>query len=176
MPKLNLELHKLACIHEAAHAIMLNLMGFHVIKAVALMPEARARRDVGETVYHLTPSDDPLDIERLAIGICAGYVAELLYHYGVERFDGEDVIQLCNRDGGYEAGYAHHICEHSTGDELFEQVILKTKHYLKTPSIVKAVQELADLLHRIGEVDHDRIINITYENGLRQLFVEERYS
>lgn len=167
MPKASIEQHKLACIHEAAHAIMFHYMGFHVVKAVALMPEDRVRRELGETVYRLTPSNEPQDVERLAIGICAGYVAEMLYHYGIERFEGEDVLQLCNRDGGYEIGYACHICDFCIGEDAFEDVILKTKRLLQTPTINASVYDLAAVLHRYGTADHSLILAVTRYNGLK---------
>ena len=169
MPKVSQEQHQLACIHEAAHAIMFHVMGYHVIKATALLPEERARRDLGETAYIDEPADDLQSTERMAIAICAGYVAEMIFFYCVERFDGEDIIQLCNRDGGYEAGYAHHICDH-TADDLFETVIFKARRYLQSTSIANAVHQLAALLHRTGEANYGQIASIARRNGAAPLF------
>ena len=166
MPKVSIDQHNLACIHEAAHAIIFHLMGFEVARAVALMPEARVRRDLGETVYFASESRSPKDTEKLAIGMCAGYVAELIHYYGIERFEGEDVIQLCNRDGGYEAGYAHHLCHFDLGEDAFEDVITKTKRLLQAPNIAMSVFELAALLHRYGTANYFQILTITRHNGL----------
>jgi hypothetical protein len=119
-------------------------------------------------VYFASESSSPRDTEKLAIGMCAGYVAELIHYYGVERFEGEDVIQLCNRDGGYEAGYAHHICHFDLGEDAFEDVITKTKCLLQTPSVAMSVFELAALLHRYGTANYCDILKITRHNGLIQ--------
>lgn len=108
-------------------------MGFHVFKAVALMPEARVRCDLGETIYHLTPSDEPKNVEQLAIGICTGYLAEMIYYFKIKRFYSEGAIEFCNRADGYEVAYAAFIYDHTPEDDLFETVIFKTKRYLQTP-------------------------------------------
>ncbi len=93
MPKLELELelHRLTCIHEAAHAVLFYHMGFHVLAASVLMPGDRIRDHLGSINYLLENSDDQLATERLVIGLSAGYVAEMLYN-GIGRFEGEDVI------------------------------------------------------------------------------------
>ena len=95
---------------------------------------------------------------------------EAMYYYKLKRFDGEDVIQLCNRDGGYEAGYAAYICDHTTEDDLFETVIFKTKRYLQTPHISNAVYDLAAYLNQVGEADHDEIAGIARHHGVTALF------
>ncbi len=165
MALLDNETHLIACIHEAAHAVLLRYMGFIVLSVSVVMPGDRFRRTVGNTSYLKHETDDPAAVEALAIGICAGYVAEFIY-YGVEEFESEDVLQFCNREGGYEVGYAAYICEHCLEGDGFDRVIIKTIRYLKTPNISTAVTQLSDLLHRAGEVRERQIFQIMHKNNL----------
>lgn len=148
--------HMLACFHEAAHAAVFHYTGFHVFGASVVNVGSKLRNTVGRTQWVVIDKEAPELVERMAMGHCAGYVCEMLA-YGIERFEGNDVVQFCSNDGGSEVGYASDLCYYLIGEDAFDDVILKTKHLLLMPDISDAVCSLADLLQAHGKIDHRQI-------------------
>ena len=147
--------HMMACFHEAAHAILFHEMGFYVLGASVVRQGAKVRDSVGVTKW-IDKADTDEVLWRRAIGYCAGYVCEMLA-CGIDRFEPDDVIRFCDNDGGYEVGYAAHICEFCLVDDAFEMVIKKAKALLLTPRIAEAVNLLAGWLHEDGQIEHGQI-------------------
>jgi hypothetical protein len=147
--------HQLACLHEAAHCVLLHVLGFKVLGASVVGEGEKFRHGAGCTIWIDYLGDDPEMLINKCVGLCGGYVAEMLA-LGVE-FEAEDVIRFCDRDNGYEVGFAAHICDFMDDPDAYESVIHKTKEYLLSRPIISAVVSLADTLHQLGEIEPQHI-------------------